>query len=167
MSSVPVDFEKVRYSALDGRPYFWDSDYPQYIQFVVNGVWTSIPVSYVKVYVSRNAFRSARIRLTLDRTTRDEKIRKIAERAEDLLSHNGSAKEKPRPNQPTAWPNMPSKPPYRGTVGEGRPMRKQRRLLPATSSAAPSTLVHTQSRQNSADVSFLEFSVCSMENPSV
>lgn len=167
MSSVPVDFEKVRYSALDGRPYFWDSDYPQYIQFVVNGVWTSIPVSYVKVYVSRNAFRSARIRLTLDRTTRDEKIRKIAEKAEDLLSLNRSAKEKPGSYQPTTWPNIPSEAPHRGTVGEGRPMRNQRRLLPAASAAAPSTLLHSQSKQNSANVTYLPFGVCRMGNPSV
>ncbi|KAH8621706.1 hypothetical protein IG631_23583 [Alternaria alternata] len=51
MSSIPVNFDNVRYSPVDRRPYFWDPAYPQWIQFLENGAWASRHVSRVKEYV--------------------------------------------------------------------------------------------------------------------
>lgn len=51
MDAVPVNFDYVQYSRLDGRPYFQDPKYPLWIQFVENGEWVSIHVLCIKQYV--------------------------------------------------------------------------------------------------------------------
>jgi hypothetical protein len=50
MSSwTQVDFGLVRYSPLENTHYFYDPNYPAAIQFLLNGLWESWDVSYVKL----------------------------------------------------------------------------------------------------------------------
>ncbi|KAB2100049.1 hypothetical protein AG0111_0g11693 [Alternaria gaisen] len=123
MSSIPVNFDNVRYSPVDRRPYFWDPAYPQWIQFLENGAWASRHVSRAK------------------EETKDENIKKIAKKAERLLPPNLSATETPGPAQRPTLPSfqsyhakISSEPPCHGPAGKRR--TPQRRLLPASTSGS-------------------------------
>lgn len=145
MNSIPVDLNLVRFSRIDGKAYFWHRDYPQSIQFVVNGAWTSKHVLLVKQYAFYCPYRLSQIRLISDRGPMDENMKRIVEEAERLLSRNQSAIETPRPSQHPTFPSVQSynakvswEPPSHKPVGKRTTL--QRRLLPA-SNPGPSASV--------------------------
>ncbi|EMD86768.1 hypothetical protein COCC4DRAFT_200611 [Bipolaris maydis ATCC 48331] len=123
MNGVPVNFEYVRHSRLDGRAYFQDPKYPQLIQFVENGKWVSIHVLCIKPYIM------------------DENMKKIVEDAKRSLPEKQNSTETPSPSQrPTLLPlesyhaNIVPKAPHHNTVEGYR--EPQRQLLPALKSGA-------------------------------
>lgn len=73
-----VDFGLVRYSPIEGTHFFYDPAYPTAIQFLLNGLWESWDISYVKLYV---AWRDTCTQLINPSKSQDPEIRRIAENA--------------------------------------------------------------------------------------
>ena len=141
MNSIPVNFDYVRFSLFDGKPYFWDPNYPQWIQFVENGAWVSNHVLSVKQYVFYNAFHLTQIGLIPNREIMDKKMKKIVEEAEKLLSQYQRTTET---SGPSPRPTLPSLQSYHAKILSELPCHEpvgkrrtpQRRLLPASNSGS-------------------------------
>ena len=96
----PVNWEYVRFTA-DGRAYFLDPDYPDWIQVVENRVWVSKLVSSVKQYVFYHTSHLTEIGLILDRGIMGEDMKKIVKEAEMSLP---KTKARPRHLGPLSVP---------------------------------------------------------------
>ena len=104
MAWRPVNFDYVRYSPIERIHYFWDPEYPQWIQFLRCDKWCSWHVCYVQKYNLCNTPLQTQIRLTVNRHAVDPKIKNIAKKAEVLLLDIPSATQKPRPSQSSTLP---------------------------------------------------------------
>jgi hypothetical protein len=54
MGWIPVKFDNVRYSPIERTHYFWDPEYPQWIQFLRDDKWSSWHIGYVREYAFCN-----------------------------------------------------------------------------------------------------------------
>jgi hypothetical protein len=141
MSWIPVNFDSVRYSPIERTHYFYDPEYPQWIQFLRCDKWSSWHVRYVKEFALCNTLLQTQIRLTANRNTVDPNIKNIAEKAEVLLLDFPSATEITRPSQSSTLPAPSSH--HAGTSSQAhakflypkvtarQPRTAQRQLLPA------------------------------------
>lgn len=132
MGLIPVNFKQVRYSRLDGRPYFQHPEYPEFVQFVVNGEWVSIHVLSIKPYVHCDMFYLTRIWLTLDREMMDENIKGIVQEAKKLLFQDQSVTDtlslSQRPTLPplqSSCTNMSSEIRFHKTVEECKTTQRE------------------------------------------
>ncbi|EUC27642.1 hypothetical protein COCCADRAFT_41681 [Bipolaris zeicola 26-R-13] len=114
MGLIPVNFKQVRYSRLDGRPYFQHPEYPEFVQFVVNGEWVSIHVLSIKPEMM------------------DENIKGIVQEAKKLLFQDQSVTDtlslSQRPTLPplqSSCTNMSSEIRFHKTVEECKTTQRE------------------------------------------